>query len=596
MSFAKPLFVLLSAVAWPLVGLAGHPQGGNSSRLATFQDAGNYYFALSVQADPAGDYPLASAYEVVVLVDTSATQTGPVRLESLEVARELARSLPAGASVALLACDIETVDLSDGLIHPSEGEWDAAMARLKKRVPLGTTDLAGALRAAAAQFSDRVAQRTVVYIGDGVNRSNLLTKSQHRQLVDELIAAKVTVSSLAIGPIVDLASLAAIANQTGGIMLSRDEIQESTQAIGHHLALSTTLPVIWVSDTPLPTALSSHFPQRFPPLRVDRDTVVVGESAAPIEVDSLTLAGSTAAQSAVELSWKLTPEASNPDLGFLTAVVAEARRDGGVSLPALGSSGLRAMSYMLADNATAMVKAGQFALKSGDLESAQRIAKEALKQDPNNAEAAALLEAAKRVAESQSATVPAGKFTQTAAGTAGNVVPQDPAAAPALDSPQRQSPPPTPSLLDDTLNAGDLLSDQLARDRARAQAIETEVRQSIRNASERMRLDPSSATEVVLGLKLLLERIDNFTDTEPALRAQLRSLVSSELEVAASNEARFNERVSQSEAIRAQADQATRLLREINRNDEGLKQLVEQFNFLMAEQRYLEASKDVAPV
>ncbi|MEZ6077424.1 MAG: hypothetical protein R3C56_17660 [Pirellulaceae bacterium] len=74
------------------------------------------------------------------------------------------------------------------------------------------------------------------------------------------------------------------------------------------------------------------------------------------------------------------------------------------------------------------------------------------------------------------------------------------------------------------------------------------------------------------------------------------SLVRSELEVAASNEARFNERVSQSEAIRAQADQATRLLREINRNDEGLKQLVEQFNFLMAEQRYLEASKDVAPV
>ena len=104
MSFAKPLFVVLSAVAWPLVGLADQPQGGNSSRLATFQDAGNYYFALSLQADPAGDYPLASAYEVVVLVDTSATQTGPVRIESLDVAQELARSLPAGASVALLAC------------------------------------------------------------------------------------------------------------------------------------------------------------------------------------------------------------------------------------------------------------------------------------------------------------------------------------------------------------------------------------------------------------------------------------------------------------------------------------------------------------
>ena len=178
-------------------------------------------------------------------------------------------------------------------------------------------------------------------------------------------------------------------------MLSRDEIQESTQAIGLHLAHSATLPVIWVSDSPLPTALGTHFPQRFPPLRIDRDTVIVGESAAPIEVDSLTLTGGTGADSAVELTWKLAPETSNPDLGFLTAVVAEARRDGGASLPALGSSGLRAMSYMLADNATAMVKAGQFALKSGDVASARRIAEEALKQDPNNAEAASLLEAAK---------------------------------------------------------------------------------------------------------------------------------------------------------------------------------------------------------
>ncbi|MEO8272209.1 MAG: hypothetical protein ABI557_21035, partial [Aureliella sp.] len=298
------------------------------------------------------------------------------------------------------------------------------------------------------------------------------------------------------------------------------------------------------------------------------------------------------------------------------------------------------MSYMLADNATAMVKAAEFALKSGDLESALRIAKEALKQDPNNAEAASLLEAAKKLAASQTETVPAGKFMQTVAGdpfssptpaaSEDPFAPATPAlATPALATPARLAPQapadnivvpdlagpagrvaplppasptfdafqnaPTPSLLDETLNAGDLLGEQLARDRARSQAIEADVRESIREASERMRIDPSSASNVVLGLKLLLERIDNFTDTDPSLRAQMRSQVSTALQIAAYNEARFNERIGHSESIRAQADQATRLLLETSRQDEALKQLVEQFNYLMVEQRYLEASKDVAP-
>ena len=46
-----------------------------------------------------------------------------------------------------------------------------------------------------------------------------------------------------------------------------------------------------------------------------------------------------------------------------------------------------------------MVKSGQFALKSGEVESAIRIAEEALKSDPNNAEAVSLLNAAKKAAE-----------------------------------------------------------------------------------------------------------------------------------------------------------------------------------------------------
>jgi hypothetical protein len=163
MSFAKPLWFLIAIALVPHLARGDGPQNTGVSRMATFQDAGHHYFALSLLPDVEADYPRPAAYEVVVVFDTSATQTGPVRLEGLEVLEELAATLPAGASVGLLACDVETVVLSDGLVASSDPKWDTAVARLKKRIPLGATDLGTALRTAMAQFSSTAAQRTIVY-------------------------------------------------------------------------------------------------------------------------------------------------------------------------------------------------------------------------------------------------------------------------------------------------------------------------------------------------------------------------------------------------------------------------------------------------
>ena len=246
------------------------------SRWATFETGNNQYFAVSVQADPTGSYPRPEAYEIVVLMDTSATQTGPVRIESIEVLEELAASLPGNATVSLMACDVDTVDLSGGLVAASSDAWQTALARLQSRIPLGATDLSKAIRVASEQFQSPAAQKTIVYIGDGVNRKHFLNTNEHRQLVERLVNNQITLSSLAIGPIVDVATLAAFANQTGGVLYSRSEIQETTQAIGHNLGQSCLMPVVWVADSQLPEALRGHFPLQFPPLRADRDSVIVG--------------------------------------------------------------------------------------------------------------------------------------------------------------------------------------------------------------------------------------------------------------------------------------------------------------------------------
>ncbi len=620
MSFAKPLWFLFAVAILPQLASADDAPYSGASRMATFQDAGSHFFALSLLPDAEADFPRPESYEVVVVFDTSATQTGPVRLEGLEVLDELAATLPAGTSLSLLACDVETVELSEGLVASSDPKWETAVARLKKRIPLGATDLSSALRTAMKQFRSPTAQRTVVYIGDGVNRVNFLTSNEHRQLVDDLVEARVTVSSLAIGPMVDVPTLAAFANHTGGIVLSRNAIQESTQAIGRTLGLSAAMPVVWVENAKLPTALADHFPQRFPPLRLDRDTVIVGKVSGELTKADAGITGSITGQS-VKLSFDIAPEASNPDMGFLTAVVEKAGRDGGLTLPSLGSEGLRAMSFMLADDATAMVKSGEFALKSGQIESAIQIAEEALKSDPNNAAAVSLLNAAKKAADKDAAAIPAGKFMQTGGNPFGDDDPfgnapagqepttdpfgltpatePAPATAPLgtgatpLVVPQATAPAPiVQSRVFQDSNLGDLLAEEEALRRVAGEALAQDVRNELHQARI---LGLENPIGVKNSLKLLLEELDSTVDIDPALRSQLRNNVSSAIANVAILEARYLDRVQRREAINAQANAAERLLNETARRDESLKQLVEQFNFLMDERRYLEASQDVAP-
>ncbi len=629
MLFAKPVLAVFALAIAASASFAGQP-GGNS-RWATYDAAtGEQFFALSLQPDPAADLPTAEQSEVVIIIDTSATQTGPVRLESLEVLDELAASLPLNVKASLLACDVETVELTAGLVSATDAKWETAVARLKKRVPLGNTNLALAFRTALRQFSKSDAvQRTIVYIGDGVHRNHLLSSNEYAQMVKELVDMRVSVSSLAIGPAVDVANLAALANNTGGILLARDEIEESPQAMGRVLGSSLLLPVVWPAKVEVPTALASYFPKSLPPVRLDRDVVVIGKSAMKGEAGKVTVQG-TASGKNVTLAWDVTPEVSNPDMGFLASAVEAAQVDDGLTLPALGSAGLRAMSFVLADTSTEMVKAGEFALKSGEAEGAKQIAEEALKKDPNNTDAISLLNAAKKILEA----IPAGKFMQTGnpfgedpfgepatpAAPATPAQDSDPFGAPAVPAPaaaevaapselvQPSAPAVRPapanaapsapasdmnaSMLDEAYGAGSLLAQEMQLRQAAAQALEQDVRAQLQAATLQMSKDPGSVKNA---LKARLEELDSAVDLDPAVRSTLRDQVRSKIQIAAAEEAKYIDRIQRAETVRAQADASQRILAEISRKDESVKQLSEQFNYLLSQKDYLEASKDVAP-
>ena len=181
--------------------------------------------------------------------------------------------------------------------------------------------------------------------------------------------------------------LAALANQTGGnLFVDTDDV--TAQQAGVALAEAVQARVFWPVDTKLPAAMADVYPKTMPPLRSDRDSILIGvlkdrqpqEIAATLEVDG----------KQIEKSWTVPAEGASPDFSFLPQLINLARRDGGLTLPTAGSNALHEAARIITTSAEDLAKLGGDALRSGDVASARTAVEEALARDPNNPHVLAL--------------------------------------------------------------------------------------------------------------------------------------------------------------------------------------------------------------
>jgi hypothetical protein len=221
-------------------------------------------------------------------------------------------------------------------------------------------------------------------------------------LIEELVSGHCVVHSLAIGPRTDCEFLATLANHTGGRVFVRQNISGITlQQMGSELAKVISRPVFWPSETSWPVGITAHYPTRVPPMRLDRDSILIGTLQGESVQGSLKIDGEVQGRSA-SISWNLKSESSNPDLAFVGAMVSKAAKDGGLLMPTPGSDALRELGDTLMSNADQLVKEAKFALHMGDNLAASAIAKEALQRSPNNLEARSVLDAALSVNRDES--------------------------------------------------------------------------------------------------------------------------------------------------------------------------------------------------
>jgi hypothetical protein len=453
-----------------------------------------------------------------------------------------------------------------------------------------------------------------------------------------LVESKTSVTSMAIGPVLDIEGLATLANHTGGQIYVHSNMRGSQQQIGLELATTALAPVLWIDSVNLPKSILTHYPMNVPPLRFDRDSILVGTcdntngSSEPLAISG-TISGKK-----VSMSWNVVAEPSNPDFAFVGKVVEKASQDQGLYLPTAGSDVLRQLGVSLAENSAELVKTGKFALDSGDIEGARRIAAEALERDPNNLEAQNLLDIISKQSEARDAKADAAmlprkfRFIQVAAdddifGTPlldnAAAIPVPAANPPAAAAPMIEAAPvqpiaqapvaprvPTPPApmssgatgygplstntdgLAELSTAGDLLSREEGSRRLAAERFETEVRAMLRDSQSAILRDPVG---VEMGLKATLADIRNAPELEPGARARLAALVSAQIQSASRSAAEYREQASRTDAVRSAASATERLLAERERAGASIQQLVERFNALLSQQLYEEANTEIAP-
>ena len=206
----------LSVAALLLTVAQSAPTSPEAARLDSYTATdGTNYFALCVAPNVA--VPAAPAHDVVVLFDTSATQIDEYRVRGLAALSTLLAGLAPTDRVQLLAVDVNAIPMTSGFVAAGSAEMNAAVAKLQGRVPLGASDMDKALSAATAAFSGApVNPRAAVYIGKGTSMANILATARFDQLVGALTDNRIAVSSLAIGPRLDMPLLGALAGRTGG--------------------------------------------------------------------------------------------------------------------------------------------------------------------------------------------------------------------------------------------------------------------------------------------------------------------------------------------------------------------------------------------
>ncbi len=266
--------------------LASAPKAGGSA-------AAEVFAAVRVGVDlPEGlSIPEHAARDRAVIVDTSYSQSAETLAGAVAVAMGIVRRMEPDEHFVLLACDSACATYpEDGLARADDDAVDAAEAWLGRAAPSGSSDLAGALLAAARRLPP-AGRGQIVYLGDGAATSGELGARAIAERARPAIAERgADLRLLGSGRTVDEVALQAIARDLGGAY-DRVATGEALARRVDELALGLRQPVVASPRLELPDGLYDVRPAVLPNLRLGQEIVLAAKLDPSRALGPITLAG-----------------------------------------------------------------------------------------------------------------------------------------------------------------------------------------------------------------------------------------------------------------------------------------------------------------
>jgi hypothetical protein len=348
-------------------------------------------------------------HDHVILVDTSASQVGEHRQQSLDVLQSLLKSLPNTDRVRLFAADLQAEPLDDTFHTVRDPAIAEAVESLKLRVPLGATNLESVVRTAMkAAASDHPTD--ITYIGDGMSTADLIEIPELRALISELRQLRMPIHSFGVGARRNMQVLGTLGQQTGGfvaydtVVIDASSENETVKASktksaklakdiarvrrgaseraseqGKILATAMTSPVYFPVKMQIAPEDVTLLPPDPLPIRIDRETIYLAKGNLPAAMKVTLVAADGEA-----MEWKMSAPLEQPGATFLPFMVSEVEVTRGLTNSLAGMPLFLLAQSDFSENLTLMAQRGAELLRADNVEQATKISDIVNTADPHN--------------------------------------------------------------------------------------------------------------------------------------------------------------------------------------------------------------------
>ena len=346
-----------------------------SAVIHTYNSKTDEFFALALRADKV----TAEVMQHVLLVDTSASQTGRYRDLSIASVESILKALPSNHRVQIFVVDTEVQSLTPGFVGASSAQASDAVAALRSRTPLGAANLDSALvKVTAALPGDQ--PTSLVYVGDGLSTAGLISADRLRSLVADFRKRQISVHTLLLGPSLDTQLPGLLVNHTGGTFSVL-----SDEAAGE-VGVAMQAAPLYVTNVNLNSSSCVLSSDSTIAVRHDRHTLVYGKGDCP---ESVTVTGNL--MNGKQASWTVNAAqfvAAGPEV---KALYARSENSNALNNQFVGLSGLQQAASDLAEvvqnSTTTAVRLHQL----GRDKEALVVAKRAVALDENNIQLTSLM-------------------------------------------------------------------------------------------------------------------------------------------------------------------------------------------------------------